>query len=137
MRTQPVRSPISIATTRSQGQAMLDLLVIGAGLAGLTAAIYAAKAGLSVRVITKGMSALHWSAGSIDLLGYLPDNTPVDAPFTALNQLGEDHPLRRVGAETMRQALGDLQSWLAAQGLAYAGSESGANLWLPSAVGAK
>jgi len=51
---------------------MLDLLVIGAGLAGLSAAIVVAEAGLRVRVVTKGLSALHWAAGTIDLLGYLP-----------------------------------------------------------------
>ena len=48
----------------------LDLLVIGAGLSGLTAAYTAAKAGLKVQVITKGLGALHWTAGTIDLFGY-------------------------------------------------------------------
>jgi glycerol-3-phosphate dehydrogenase subunit B len=116
---------------------MLDLLVIGAGLSGLTAAIYAAQAGLSVRVITKGMSALHWSAATIDLLGYLPDNTPVDAPFAALDQLPAPHPLRQVGDATLRQALAELQGWLADEDLVYSSTEREANLWLPSAIGAK
>jgi glycerol-3-phosphate dehydrogenase subunit B len=83
---------------------MLDLLVIGAGLAGLTAAMYAAQAGLSVRVVTKGLNALHWSAATIDLLGYLPDNTRVDAPFAALDQLPASHPLRQVGKRGGSQA---------------------------------
>src|SRR5687768_106899 len=99
------RSPISIVTTRSprpsRRRTMLDLLVIGAGLTGLTAAIHAAQAGLSVRVITKGMSALHWSPGSIDLLGYLPDNTQVDSPIASLEQLNASHPLRHVDAATL------------------------------------
>ncbi|MCC6454444.1 MAG: anaerobic glycerol-3-phosphate dehydrogenase subunit B [Caldilineaceae bacterium] len=116
---------------------MLDLLVIGAGLSGLTAAIYAAQAGLSVRVITKGLNALHWSAATIDLLGYLPDNSPIDAPFAALNHLPAPHPLRQVGDVTLRQALAELQGWLADEGLVYSGAADEANLWLPSAVGAK
>jgi glycerol-3-phosphate dehydrogenase subunit B len=116
---------------------MLDLLVIGAGLAGVTAAILAARAGLSVRVITTGMSALHWSPGSIDLLGYLPNNTQVDFPFASLDQLDAAHPLRQVDAATMRQVLAELQAWLAAEGLDYTGHDAQANLWLPSAVGAK
>lgn len=116
---------------------MLDLLVIGAGLTGLSAAIHAAQAGLSVRVITKGLSALHWAAGSIDLLGYLPDDIPVDAPFASLDQLPAPHPLRQVEATTLRQTFADLQGWLAAQGLVYVGGIEGRNLWLPSAVGAK
>jgi glycerol-3-phosphate dehydrogenase subunit B len=116
---------------------MLDLLVIGAGLSGLTAAIYAAQAGLSVRVITKGMNALHWAAGSLDLLGYLPDDSSVNRPLDALDQLPAAHPLRRVERATTSQALTDLQGWLSVQGLVYTRAEDGANLWLPSAVGAK
>jgi glycerol-3-phosphate dehydrogenase subunit B len=116
---------------------MLDLLVIGAGLTGLSAAIHAAQAGLSVRVITKGLSSLHWAAGSIDLLGYLPDDTPVDAPFASLDQLPAPHPLRQMGAATLRQTFANLQSWLMVQGLVYVGGAEERNLWLPSAVGAK
>lgn len=116
---------------------MLDLLVIGAGLSGLTAAIYAAEAGLQVRVVTKGMNALHWSAGTLDLLGYLPDNSAVETPLAALEQLDTSHPLRRVEASTIRQALADLQSWLADEGLVYTNNADEKNLWLPSAVGAK
>jgi glycerol-3-phosphate dehydrogenase subunit B len=116
---------------------MLDLLVIGAGLAGLTTAIYAAQAGLSVRVITKGMNALHWAAGSIDLLGYLPDNTPVDAPLAALDQLPASHPLRRVETAALRQSLSDLQGLLSAEGLIYVKADDARNLWLPTAIGAK
>ena len=65
----------------------LDLLVIGAGLSGLTAAHTAAKAGLKVHVITKGLGALHWSAGTIDLFGYSADehNLPVRRPLEAID----------------------------------------------------
>ena len=52
---------------------MLDLIVIGAGLTGLMAAHTAAQAGLKVKVIAKGLGALHWSAGTVDVLGYYPD----------------------------------------------------------------
>ena len=62
---------------------MLDLLVIGAGLSGLTAALVAADAGQRVRVIATGMGSLHWTPGTLDLLGYLPDGTPVDTPLAA------------------------------------------------------
>lgn len=121
---------------------MLDLLVIGAGLSGLVSAIYAAQAGLRVQVITKGLSALHWGAGSIDLLGYLPDNTPIDAPIAAIQHLPAEHPLRQVQSDSIRKTLADLQSWLQEAGLAYQhggnlDGEQERNLWLPSAVGAK
>lgn len=116
---------------------MLDLLVIGAGLSGLSAAIYAAQKGLSVRVVTKGLSALHWGTGSIDLFGYLPNNTPVDMPLAALDQLPAPHPFRQIEKAATSQAVVDLQNWAAEQGLPYISQENRANLWLPSAVGAK
>ncbi len=116
---------------------MIDLLVIGAGLTGLTAAIRAAQAGLTVRVISQGVGSQLWGAGTIDLLGYLPDHTPVQMPLVAREQLPPEHPLRQVDAATIDKALASVQDWLAAEGFAYVGADQGANLWLPSAVGAK
>ena len=115
---------------------MLDLLVIGAGLSGLTAAARAAQAGLAVRVIAKGLGAQHWGAGTLDLLGYLPDHTPVAAPLAALNSLPADHPLRQVGAAQAQRSLATIADWLAAAGLPYQGGADGRNLALPSAIGA-
>ena len=116
---------------------MLDLLVIGAGLTGLSAAIHAAQAGLSVRVIAKGLGAQLWSGGSIDLLGYLPDQSPVQTPLAALTQLPADHPLRQIDEARIQSTLATAQGWLAEEGLAYIGTDDGSNLWLPTAMGAK
>ena len=64
---------------------MIDLIVIGAGLAGLTAALTAAEAGLRVKVVSKGLNALHWSAATLDLFGYTPPRaTPILAPWATL-----------------------------------------------------
>lgn len=117
---------------------MLDLLVIGAGLSGLTAALIAAEAGLRVRVVAKGLNALHWSPGTLDLLGYLPeqDDPRVDQPFTGLGHLPADHPLRRIAPDTIRAAYQRVQGWLAAASLPYVGGDADANLWLPSPAGA-
>ncbi|MFN8486949.1 MAG: glycerol-3-phosphate dehydrogenase subunit GlpB [Caldilineaceae bacterium] len=131
---------------------MLDLLVIGAGLAGLSAAIAAAKAGLQVRVIAKGQGATHWHAGTIDVLGYLPEtDTPVQTPLVELENLLPDHPYRLLGATKLKEALFTWQDWLTESGLGYGnhlphpnppqgeGIVDGAskqNLWLPSPVGA-
>ncbi len=38
-----------------------DLLVIGAGWSGLLAAYTAAKAGLQVQVVAKGLGSMHWA----------------------------------------------------------------------------
>ena len=56
---------------------MRDVVVIGAGLAGLAAAIKAADAGLSVTLITKGVGGIQLGTGTVDILGYGPD--PVEA----------------------------------------------------------
>lgn len=115
-----------------------DLLVIGAGLSGLSAALTAAQAGLKVGVIAKGLGATHWHAGTVDLLGYRPESdTPIQTPLSAIEQLAPDHPYRQLGPERLTRALQLICRWLAADPLGYAGATAGAeNLWLPSAVGA-
>ncbi|PWH19821.1 MAG: glycerol-3-phosphate dehydrogenase subunit GlpB, partial [Ardenticatenia bacterium] len=52
--------------------AILDVVVIGAGLAGLTAGWHAAVKGCRVRVVAKGWGTTYWHAGCIDVLGYYP-----------------------------------------------------------------
>lgn len=117
---------------------MFDLLVIGAGLTGLMAALSAARAGLKVGIIAKGMGATHWHAGTIDLLGYLPgDEQAVSSPFDALASLPADHPYHRLGAETIRRSLASFQQTLNQAGLTYGNATTaGQNLSLPSPVGA-
>ncbi|MCP4165947.1 MAG: glycerol-3-phosphate dehydrogenase subunit GlpB [Chloroflexi bacterium] len=120
----------------------VDLLVIGAGLSGLMAAVSAANHGLRVKVIAKGMGALHWSAGTVDVLGYLPERAsePVDAPLARLSQLATtrpDHPYVRLGSKMLDTALQRFADLCNDLELPYAGSSrSGENLSLPSAIGA-
>jgi anaerobic glycerol-3-phosphate dehydrogenase len=51
-------------------QASNKTLVIGAGLAGLTAGWQSAVSGAKTLVIAKGWGATHWHSGCIDVLGY-------------------------------------------------------------------
>ncbi len=117
---------------------MLDLLVIGAGLAGLSAAITAAKAGWQVRVIAKGMGVTHWHAGTVDVLGYLPaTDQRVQTPLATSQTLAPQHPYRLLGTERLNAGLATFQGWLANSGLGYGGAtDPDQNLWLPSPVGA-
>ncbi len=116
---------------------MDDLLVIGAGLSGLCAGLTAADGGASVKVIAKGLGALHWAAGTIDLLGYLPgDAQAVNTPLSALASLAENHPYRLLEPQQIIAALTRLQAVLSEQGLVYATADADRNWLLPSPVGA-
>ncbi len=120
---------------------MADLLVIGAGLAGLMAAYTAAQAGQRVHVVSTGLGALHWSAGGIDVLGYNSgDKTPVECPLEALAELAKTepgHPYALVGEQGVREILGQFETLMEELGLPYGGAANGEeNLWLPSPAGA-
>jgi glycerol-3-phosphate dehydrogenase subunit B len=117
---------------------MIDLLVIGAGLSGLTAALAGAEAGLRVKVVSKGLNALHWSAATVDLLGYAPPQAaPVREPWATLPRLALDHPYQIAGPDRVAAAVQRFQQWTAMAGLPYApGTVAGENFMLPSPVGA-
>ena len=115
---------------------MLDLLIIGAGLTGLFAACTAARAGLRVRVIAKGMGTTHWHAGTIDLLGYMPgEGEPVVDWVRAVPELPAAHPYRLLGVEAIGKAMDDFLRLVAGAGLPYE-SANGQNSSLVSPVGA-
>jgi glycerol-3-phosphate dehydrogenase subunit B len=113
-----------------------DVVVVGAGLAGLTAAVRLAEEGRSVLVIAKGFGATHLAPPAIDVLGYSPEGEAVETPargLAALVKASSDHPYARVGAETVAGALDWCKRSLSE--LRYTGGLE-ANLLLPTAVGA-
>jgi glycerol-3-phosphate dehydrogenase subunit B len=115
-----------------------DVVVVGAGLAGLTAAVRLAESGARVLVVAKGVGATHLSGGTIDVVGYTPAR--VERPAEALGAfLAErpDHPYALVGAEGIEAAVAWFKDRVANGSLApYAYTGSAAeNLLLPTAVG--
>jgi glycerol-3-phosphate dehydrogenase subunit B len=112
-----------------------DVVVIGAGLAGLTAAVRLAEDGARVLVLAKGVGATHLSAGTIDVLGYAPER--VEHPGQTLARLGDGHPYGLVGAGAVAAAVEWLKARVAAGSLAPYAYEGGLdeNLLLPSALG--
>jgi len=81
-----------------------DVLVIGGGLAGLTAALSAARAGAAVRLVSHKKSTLRQASGLVDVLGYV-DGELVADPFAALGDLPAGHPYERVGEAAVRAGL--------------------------------
>ena len=112
-----------------------DVVVIGAGLAGLTAAVRLAEGGARVLVLAKGIGATHLSPTTIDVLGYAPDR--VDRPRDALGGLPEGHPYSLVGSEAVAASVEWLKARVAGGSLspyAYRGSLE-ENMLLPTALG--
>jgi glycerol-3-phosphate dehydrogenase subunit B len=111
-----------------------DTVVIGAGLAGLTAALRLADEGRRVLVIARGVGSTHLAPPTIDVLGFADE--VVERPREALSRLvaaHPDHPYSRLPAEVMAAGIEWFKGRLPAFG--YRGGLD-ENLLLPTAVGA-
>ena len=81
-----------------------DVLVVGAGMAGLMAAVTAAKSGASVSVLSEGAGVISIGSGAVDFLGYVNGKKITDNPFNHLSELGKEHPYNIIGAENVIEA---------------------------------
>jgi glycerol-3-phosphate dehydrogenase subunit B len=106
-----------------------DAVVVGIGLAGLTAATRLAESGARVLVLAKGIGSTHLTAGTIDVLGYAPNR--VERPREALEGLPDGHPYAMVGTKALAAAI----AWFRDRVPSYTGGLE-ENLLLPTAVGA-
>ncbi len=111
-----------------------DVIVVGAGLAGLTAAAAAAGEGARVLLAAKGAGAVTIGGGTIDILGYGADGRPVTDPAAAIAALPDSHPYGKLGLPAVQAATDWFLALAAAAGYPYCGSLAG-NLWLPTAAG--
>ena len=113
---------------------MARVVVIGAGVAGLVAAIRLADAGARVALLNKGTGGLQLSQGTLDILGYAPERVerPLDAlaGFAAANP---GHPYANLDAELAARPADYLRELA---GPALLVGDPAVNLQLPTAVGA-
>jgi glycerol-3-phosphate dehydrogenase subunit B len=110
-----------------------DVVVIGVGLAGLSAALRLAEQGMSVLVVAKGVGGTHLAPPTIDVLGYA--GGPVESPAQALPEFTAahpGHPYRRLSVELIRSSLEWFTELLGELG--YRGGLE-ENFLLPTAVG--
>jgi glycerol-3-phosphate dehydrogenase subunit B len=83
-----------------------DVVVLGVGVAGLTAATRLAEGGASVCLLAKGVGSTHLAPGTIDVLGYTPER--VEEPSSSLPAFiaaNPDHPYALIGADAIAPAL--------------------------------
>ena len=95
-----------------------DVVIVGAELDGLVAAVRLLELGRSVRILSAGRGALHHAPGGIRVLGYAPCADGLDAeggilssgdilsaPGEGISDLHARHPYRIAGETTIRDAL--------------------------------
>ena len=117
-----------------------DVVVIGAGLAGLTTACQLAQSNQRVLLVATGIGALVLASGCVDVLGFQPaDSTePVKNPAGKLNDFlveQPDHPYQVVGQANLEAGVQAFLKLVNQNGLEYQGDLT-RNWLLPSAAGA-
>lgn len=90
-----------------------DTVIIGGGLAGLVCGLKLTQRGLRCAIVSRGQSALHFSSGSLDLLGALPDGTTVQNPLSVLHALPPEHPYSLIGSGHIARLAAETETLLA------------------------
>ncbi len=92
-------------------------IIIGGGLTGLTAGITLAAKGQRVAILATGQSRLHFTSGSLELLGYNPDGSVVQAPLDECENLPQSHPYKVIGTQRLPQLAAEARELLASSGI--------------------
>ncbi len=116
-----------------------DVIVIGAGLAGLVTAWRTAAGGQKTSLITRGWGATYWNTGCIDIIGYQPPDFTmrVDSPAEYLANFiptHPNHPYAIAGLPALVHSVDAFLSLCQAANYPYHGSLE-QNFWLPTALG--
>jgi glycerol-3-phosphate dehydrogenase subunit B len=103
-----------------------DLIVIGAGLAGLAATAFALERGLKTLQLGATSGEMHFASGLLDLMGIHPveKQNHWENPWDGIAALVKDrpeHPYARVGLENIRSGWKEFLTVLERAGLRYCG----------------
>lgn len=109
-----------------------DVLVVGAGLAGMTATVELAERGANVHLTAKGMAASHWTHGAFDVAGLPGASTPLAGVARLRRRPG--HPYHLV-ADDLHPGITAQLDRLAELGLPYHGDLSSPLRSFPTPVG--
>lgn len=112
-----------------------DVVVIGAGLAGLTAAIFASQQGYNVTLLAKGAGTLAFGGGTIDVLGYSGGNYRHN-PLLDLAGLPPEHPYRKTGSASVAEAIHSFGKLCTEANYPLDGSPE-VNTWVLTAAGTR
>ena len=118
-----------------------DVIVIGAGLAGLTAACQLTQANRKVLLISTGAGSLLLATGCIDVLGYQPATAqqPVTNPLAKLDAFlteAPDHPYNIVGKANIQAGIETFGEIINKTDILNYEGAANKNWLLPSAAGA-
>ena len=105
-----------------------DTIIIGGGLAGLTAGIELSRKGQKCLIVSSGQSALHFFSGSLELCS-LADN-----PFEAIANLPAEHPYSKIGLENVKEMSAGLKNFFKEIGATMKGVKD-ANHWRITPLG--
>lgn len=99
-------------------------IIIGGGLSGLTAGITLAEQGQRVAVLAAGQSRLHFTSGSMELLGYNAKGEQVDCPLDECRSLPASHPYQKIGVENLASYAQMAKKLFANAGIEVVGDET-------------
>lgn len=108
-----------------------DTIIIGGGLAALTAGIRLLEEGRKVAAVSAGQSALHFCSGSFELLG---TGKPDDNPLDRIDTLPGTHPYRLMGRTRLEEMLGQVRPLMERAGVRFRG-EARRNHWRLTPLG--
>lgn len=105
-----------------------DTIIIGGGLAGLTAGIELSRKGQKCLIVSSGQSALHFFSGSFELCGQ------DENPFKAIGNLGKGHPYSKLGEDNVRKYADAVKPFFKEVGVVFKG-ETCRNHWRITPLG--